>query len=307
MKYRILFFLLVSMLLCSCYSQNIKIPEVFVEGDKKDVEDFYIMQFNTTVKEYKEYLKDSGERYNFDEWVYYDGPLSNFITSDECAMSHVNLKQIIEYANWLSKKSGLKPAYKIKKNNEFILDEKANGYRIPYEKEWRWAAIGGVKSKGFKYCGSDDPFEIAWFGQNANGMIQKPGLKKSNELNIYDMYGNVKEIMWDLYVYFPPNIILSGKNKTDCSLWQEKLDYYKSHFAQEFKNTNQKPYNIKLEELYKLNISLDQEYINNNLNRLSSRLNVNEWWDYSENQNPISNESDTAGEFYGIRLVRNAK
>lgn len=275
--------------LTSCGGQ-VEIKEVFVQGNGSEINDFYIMQYNTTVREYKSYLKQSGEKFNFDEWVYYDGALSKFITSDDCAMSHVTVLDMVKYANWLSKRNGFKEAYKVKKNKEIILDEHANGYRIPFEKEWKWAAKGGVKSKGYKYCGSDNPDEIAWYGQNAKGMIQSPGLKKPNELGIYDLYGNVSEIMWDVYVYFPPNITLTGENKTDISLWQNKLISYRNN---EYKGT-EPPYVIRIEELMAIGIPLNQQYVSKNMRRPHCIMNVKEFWSFNE-KTVITGAYDGAG------------
>jgi formylglycine-generating enzyme required for sulfatase activity len=70
-------------------------------------------------------------------------------------------------------------------------------FRLPEASEWEFAARGGTKSKGYKYAGSDIHNEVAWWNTK---MEQNPPLgtypvktKKSNELGIYDMSGNVDE------------------------------------------------------------------------------------------------------------------
>lgn len=66
--------------------------------------------------------------------------------------------------------------------------------RYPSAQEWMYAASGGSKSGGFKYSGSDDIDEVAWYADNSNGHARSIAQKKSNELGFYDMSGNYAEI-----------------------------------------------------------------------------------------------------------------
>lgn len=65
-------------------------------------------------------------------------------------------------------------------------------YRLPTEAEWEFAARGGTRSKNFKYSGSNDPDNVAWFYENANS-TNPVGQKNPNELGIFDLTGNVWE------------------------------------------------------------------------------------------------------------------
>ena len=73
------------------------------------------------------------------------------------------------------------------------------GFDFPTEAQWEFAAIGGIKTHGYKYSGSDNIDEVAWYTYNSDGNIHDVKLKKPNELGIYDMTGNVQEYVKDYY------------------------------------------------------------------------------------------------------------
>jgi formylglycine-generating enzyme required for sulfatase activity len=152
------------------------------------VNDFYIGKNEVTFEEYDLYT-DSLKRPRTDDMKWGRGRRPAMILSWYDA---------VEYCNWLSKREKLQPAYVIKDKEVTWLDT-ANGYRLPTEAEWEYAARGGKLSKGTKYAGAEKPESVVWFNANSENKTQPVAQKAANELGLYDMTGNVWEWCWDVY------------------------------------------------------------------------------------------------------------
>lgn len=183
-------------------------------GRPISVPSFYLGKYEVTQKEWTDVMGSNPSKFK----------------GDNLPVETVSWYDCIEYCNRRSLKEGLQPYYNIDRvhkdpNNKNEIDDlkwtvtinaAANGYRLPTELEWEYAASGGQQSKSYTYCGGEDVNQVAWYWANSGDKVlggywswpvveanhsrtHPVGSKPPNELGLYDMAGNVREWCWNWY------------------------------------------------------------------------------------------------------------
>ena len=176
-------------------------------NELKEVFDIEVCKYLTTQKMWLEVMENNPSGFK----------------GDNRPVETISWWEVLEYCNRLSEKYGLEPVYELSKSSEgtlmikelegkIVSPDKANfknteGFRLPTEVEWEWFASGGQKAIeqgtfNYIYSGSNNIDEVAWYlnnsdFKNTNISIKDVGLKKPNQLELFDCSGNIWEWCYD--------------------------------------------------------------------------------------------------------------
>lgn len=129
----------------------------------------------------------------------------SYYKNAQAPVENISLPEVFRFCNIISQIHQLETCYS-ENAQEVQCNFNNNGYRLPTEAEWEFAARGGNLSKNYLYSGSNNPDEVAWYRMNSDKTPKPVGLKQPNELGIYDMSGNVYEFCWNFFELYTPEL-----------------------------------------------------------------------------------------------------
>jgi formylglycine-generating enzyme required for sulfatase activity len=141
-----------------------------VNPHEVDLDNYYICKYEVTQKQWSTFLPTEGK-------CIADG--------ENTAMDMLSWEDAKAFADTLSAITGLQ-------------------FALPTEAQWEFAARGGTKTHHYIFSGNDDATEVGWTSFEKLTSAHEIGGKRYNELDLYDMTGNVMEWCSDYFDLYSP-------------------------------------------------------------------------------------------------------